>query len=139
MGIFKSLFVIGLCLLSGCSAEIKDYQLAEPKLDIFRYFQGNSQAWGMVQDYSNKQTRRFSVTIRGEVVADTLTLNESFVYDDGEKQTRIWHIRKLDDGSYQGTADDIIGTATGHIAGNAFNWKYVMDVKAGGNTHRLTF
>lgn len=88
-------------LIAGCSAKIDDYQGTEPRLDIFSYFQGNSQAWGMIQDYSNKQTRRFSVQIRGDVVADTLTLHEDFTYNDGEKQTRVWHIRRLADGSYQ--------------------------------------
>ncbi len=126
-------------LIAGCSAKIDDYKGTEPKLDIFSYFQGNSQAWGMIQDYSNKQTRRFSVQIRGDVVADTLTLHEDFTYNDGEKQTRVWHIRRLADGSYQGTAGDIIGVAVGHAQGNAFNWNYVMDIKSGGSTYRLTF
>lgn len=135
------LFFIAACmlLLTGCSADIKDYAQTQPKLDIFSYFNGESVAYGMVQDYSHKQTRRFAVKIHGEVVADMLTLHEDFVYDDGEKQTRVWHIRKLADGSYSGTAGDIIGTAVGKSAGNAFNWNYVMDVKSGGSTYRLTF
>lgn len=126
-------------LLAGCSAKIDDYKGTEPPLDIFSYFQGNSQAWGMIQDYHNKQTRRFSVQIHGDVVADTLTLHEDFTYNDGEKQTRVWHIRRLADGSYQGTAGDIIGVAIGHSQGNAFNWNYVMDIKSSGSTYRLTF
>lgn len=133
--------LLAACVLSlaGCSADIEDYQQAQPKLDIFSYFQGDSVAYGMVQDYTHKQTRRFSVKIRGDVVGATLTLHEDFIYDDGEKQTRVWHISKLADGSFTGTAGDIIGTATGHQAGNAFNWKYEMDVTASGSTHRLTF
>ena len=136
---FFALLMGCIVILSGCKANIEDYAQAQPKLDIFAWFAGDSVAYGMVQDYSNKQTRRFTVKIRGDVAGDTLTLHEDFVYDDGEKQTRVWHIRKLADGSYTGTAGDIIGTATGHSAGNAFNWKYVMDVKSGGSTYRLTF
>lgn len=137
--IFVTLIVGGMLLLTGCKANIQNYAQAQPKLDIFTWFAGDSVAYGMVQDYSNKQTRRFTVKIRGDVAGDTLTLHEDFVYDDGEKQTRVWRIRKLADGSYTGTAGDIIGTATGQSAGNAFNWKYVMDVKSGGSTYRLTF
>lgn len=136
---FFALLMGCIVILSGCKANIEDYAQAQPKLDIFAWFAGDSVAYGMVQDYSNKQTRRFTVKIRGDVAGDTLTLHEDFVYDDGEKQTRVWHIRKLADGSYSGSAGDIIGTATGHSAGNAFNWKYVMDVKSGGSTYRLTF
>ncbi len=63
----------------------------------------------MVQDRSGKQLRRFHVAIDGDVVGDTLTLHERFVYDDGEKQQRVWRIRRTGDNRYQGTAGDIEG------------------------------
>ncbi|MFX4315277.1 DUF3833 domain-containing protein, partial [Enterobacter sp. 63] len=108
-------------------------------LDIFQYFQGETQARGMVQDRSGKQLRRFHVDINGDVVGDTLTLNERFVYDDGEKQQRVWHIRKVSADRYEGTAGDIEGVAKGQAAGNAFNWQYSMNVKASGRTWLLNF
>ena len=96
----KRLLALSLPLmmqLTGCSADIADYRQQQPRLDIFQYFQGETQAWGMVQDRSGKQLRRFHVAINGDVVGNTLTLNERFVYDDGEKQQRVWHIRRLGD------------------------------------------
>lgn len=125
--------------LAGCSADIADYRQQQPTLDIFQYFQGETQAWGMVQDHSGKQLRRFHVEINGAVVGDTLTLNEQFLYDDGEKQQRVWHIRRLSDNRYEGTAGDIEGVAKGTAAGNAFNWHYSMNVKASGSTWLLHF
>lgn len=112
----KRLLALSLPLmmqLSGCSAEITEYRQQQPTLDIFQYFQGETQAWGMVQDRSGKQLRRFHVDINGDVVGDTLTLNERFVYDDGEKQQRVWHIRKISADRYEGTAGDIEGVARG--------------------------
>ncbi len=88
----------------------------------------------MVQDRSGKQIRRFHVEIAGDVIGDTLTLNEHFVYDDGEKQQRVWHIRRVGQNRYEGTAGDIEGVATGQAAGNALNWRYSMNVKADGKT-----
>lgn len=126
-------------LLTGCTADINDYRQQQPRLDIFDYFQGRTQAWGMVQDRSGKQLRRFHVEINGNVVGETLTLNEQFVYDDGEKQQRVWHIRRLSPDNYEGTAGDIEGVATGQSAGNAFNWHYSMNVKANGRTWLLNF
>lgn len=136
---WKSLLLTCTLLLSGCGTTIDEYQQAQPKIDIFSWFNGESRAWGMVQDYSGKQIRRFEVAIQGQVVGDTLTLNEKFVYDDGEKQTRVWHIRRLADGSYVGTAGDIIGTAKGHASGNAFNWRYTMTVKTDDSSYKLNF
>ena len=105
----------------------------------FTIFQGKTEAWGMVQDYSGKQLRRFHVEIRGRRGGDTLTLNEHFVYDDGEKQQRVWHIRRTGNGRYEGTAGDIEGVARGQAAGNAFNWRYSMNVTADGKTWLLHF
>ncbi|HCQ71641.1 MAG TPA: DUF3833 domain-containing protein, partial [Rhodospirillaceae bacterium] len=34
---------------------------------------------------------------------------------------------------------DIIGTATGHTAGNAMRWAYAMDLDVGEKTYRITF
>lgn len=136
----KRLLALSLPLLmqvAGCSAEIADYRQQQPTLDIFQYFQGETQAWGMIQDRSGKQLRRFHVDINGDVVGDTLTLNERFVYDDGEKQQRVWHIRKVSADRYEGTAGDIEGVAKGQAAGNAFNWHYSMNVKASGRTWLL--
>lgn len=136
--------LLSLCLpmmiqLTGCSADIDDYHQQQPVLDIFQYFQGETEAWGMVQDRSGKQLRRFHVAINGHVVDDTLTLNEQFIYDDGEKQQRVWHIRRISPDTYEGTAGDIQGIATGKAAGNAFNWHYSMNVKASGKTWLLHF
>ncbi len=120
-----------------CKSGLDDYKDTQPSFDLFSYFNGNTEAWGMVQDYSNKQTRRFFVTIKGTVAGNQLTLEEHFVYNDGEKQQRIWKIEKLPDGSYQGTAGDIDGIAVGNAVGNAFNWRYSMDIKTDNRTINL--
>ncbi len=128
-----------LMLLAGCSSQIDDYRHQQPPLDIFHFFSGKTEAWGMVQDRSGKQLRRFHVEIDGDVAGDTLTLNERFVYDDGEKQQRVWHIRRVSADRYEGTAGDIEGVAAGEAAGNAFHWRYSMNVTASGSTWLLDF
>ncbi|SHH75940.1 hypothetical protein VA7868_00429 [Vibrio aerogenes CECT 7868] len=118
-------------VLSGCSAELDEYQSQSPAFDLFGYFEGETRAWGMVQDYTNKQTRRFYVSLTGTVKGDTLVLDEQFVYDDGEKDTRVWTIERLPDGRYRGKADYIIGVALGQEKGNALRWQYDFLLKYG--------
>jgi len=132
-------FLAMVMLLAGCSADINEYQHQQPTLDIFHYFQGNTEAWGMVQDMTGKQLRRFHVEIKGNVIGNTLTLDEHFIYDDGEKQQRVWNIRRVAPDTYQGTAGDIEGVANGKSAGNAFNWRYSMNITANGKTWLLNF
>lgn len=134
-----SLLIFCVSGLSGCSSEISDYQASTPKFELFEYFSGNTQAWGMVQDYKGVQTRRFTVSLFGEVEDRTLTLTEDFVFDDGEVSQRIWVITRLDDGTYQGEADDIIGYAVGQESGNALWWQYDFELKMEDSTVTVFF
>lgn len=128
-----------ILFLLGCAAELDDYQSTQPKFDLFEYFQGESTAWGMVQDYSSKQTRRFEVNIKGSVAGNVLTLVEDFVFDDGETSQRIWTIERVGGGQYQGRADDIIGVATGREVGNALQWQYDFELKMEQSTVVVAF
>ncbi|WP_033422840.1 DUF3833 domain-containing protein [Hydrogenovibrio halophilus] len=120
-------------LLLSCSAvPVDDYAGQTPKLDIMHFFQGHTFAWGQFQDRSGKVIRRFEVDITGTVSSHNgqrqLTLDERFVYDDGEKQTRVWEITETAPDTYIGTAGDVIGQAEGKAAGPALNWRYTLDL-----------
>ncbi|MEZ9667836.1 DUF3833 domain-containing protein [Vibrio breoganii] len=128
------LALIGVLHIMGCSADLSDYQQDGPKFDLFGYFEGSVTVWGMVQDRSGKQTRRFEVDLNGSVEGNVLTLNEDFVFDDGEESTRIWVITRLEDGTYEGRADDIIGVASGEEVGNALRWTYDFELPRGDST-----
>ncbi|WP_104399362.1 DUF3833 domain-containing protein [Vibrio penaeicida] len=126
-------------LLSACTADVEEYRQVTPDFDLFGYFQGNTKAWGMIQDYTKKQTRRFSVDLSGEVNGNTLVLVEDFIFDDGEKDQRIWTIERQEDGRFTGEADDIIGQAVGIQVGNALQWKYDFLLKVDGSELEVHF
>ena len=141
MPFLKILTILGaILMLSGCATKNLDmYAKQEPKLLIEDYFKGPIKAWGLVQDRSGKVTRRFEVTMNGTWNGNQGRLEEFFVYDDGEKQERTWIITKLPDGTYEGTAGDIVGKAKGKASGNAVQWYYVMDLKVGDRNYHVTF
>jgi hypothetical protein len=120
--------------LTACSADLSDYADTQPKFDLFGYFEGEVKAWGMVQDRSGKQNRRFEVDLVGTVEGNILTLHEDFIFDDGEESTRIWTITRLSDNTYQGQADDIVGIAVGEEVGNALRWSYDFELPRGDST-----
>ena len=127
---FSKLLLVALSLigLSSCSSSLKIYESAEPKFDLFEYFQGSTKAWGIFQDFTGEVKRRFEVEITGTISdqGNTLTLDEQFIYDDGEKDQRVWVIKKSSDGKYIGTAGDVIGEANGAESGFALNWQYTL-------------
>ncbi|WP_296994155.1 DUF3833 family protein, partial [Thalassospira sp. UBA1131] len=80
---FMALFV--LVLLAGCgSMKPQDFAQKEPRFDVFDYFEGDSWAWGIFEDRFGTLRRQFTVEITGTVEDGVLTLEEDFIYDDGE-------------------------------------------------------
>lgn len=127
-------------MLSNCAAgDIDFYRDTEPRADIKEYFTGPISAWGMVQDWRGRVTRRFDIKLVGEWDGDVGTLTEHFDYYDGEKQQRVWTIHKLADGSFEGRASDILGKATGSTQGSAVRWNYVMDLPVGDTSYHIRF
>jgi hypothetical protein len=127
-------------MLNGCAGHsLDDYKDTAPKADIKEYFNGPIKAWGIVQDRSGRVVRRFDVNMVGVWDGDVGTLTEHFDYYDGKKQERIWTIKKLYDGSYEGTASDIIDKAVGKTEGSAVRWNYVMDLPVDDTTYRIRF
>ena len=142
MKLWKGMFIMGLLgILSGCfgSKPVDHYAAREPTLDLQTYFSGPIKAWGVVQDFTGKVTRRFDVDMVGTWTNGVGTLEEKFIFDDGEVQERTWTITKVGENQYTGTAGDILGQATGQAAGNAMRWAYKMDLNVGNSTYRITF
>lgn len=126
--------------VTGCSnMKVEDFAAAEPKLLIEDYFQGQTRAWGIFEDRFGNLRRQFVVDIEGTWDGRELTLDEDFLFSDGETDRRVWKIVKQGDHVYEGRSDDIIGTAQGESQGNAFYWTYVIDLKVGDDKLRVRF
>jgi|TARA_B110000879_G_C10928570_1_gene414994 hypothetical protein len=117
----------------------ENFKDSEPKLVLFDYFKGKTSAWGIFEDRFGNVRRQFQVDIEGQVKGNEITLDERFQYDDGEKDQRIWQIRKTGDHTFEGTADDVIGIAKGTVQGNALNWTYDLNLKVGDTSYKVHF
>lgn len=127
-------------LISGCGTMTPDdFSQQQPKLDLYQYFSGETRAWGLFEDRFGQVRRQFRVEITGHVEAGELVLEEDFYYADGERDRRVWRIRRQGEQSYIGGAADVIGEAQGRASGNALNWRYDMDLKVGDGTWRVSF
>jgi hypothetical protein len=135
-----AVILIVLIILSGCeNMKPIDFKNVMPRLEIEKYFAGKTQAWGIFEDRFGKLRRQFTVDITGTWDGKELTLVEQFQYRDGEQDERIWRITKIDDHTYEGKADDIVGIARGESYGNTLNWQYDMGLKIGGSTVQVHF
>lgn len=140
--LFFTLFII--LIFTGCSqTDMKEFQNHTPKLDLFSFFEGDTIAYGIFEDRFGNLKRQFRVNINGKVDNQILTLDEDFLYDDGEQAKRIWKIeKKIDDNQkivYEGQADDVEGKASGLISGNALNWSYDIYLNIKGSDIKVHF
>jgi len=119
--------------------KIDDFAKTTPVFDLETYFSGHTRAWGMFEDGSGNIKRQFTVDIHGYHQDGEFVLDESFVYNDGEKQTRTWRIRNLGEGRYEGRAGDVIGVAIGVQRGQALNWRYKLDLPFNDGTIAVDF
>jgi hypothetical protein len=134
--IFKAtLIVFALTVISACSSvTIDEYADNKPLLVPEKFFDGQLSAHGIVKDRSGQVIRYFSAEIKAYWVDGIGTLDESFVFDDGEQQTRVWKLKPQPDGSYIATAGDVIGEGKMKVAGNSLFLDYVLRIPYGDST-----
>jgi len=140
MKIILALFVT--ILLTNCSGNNMkpiDFKDQKPRLIIEEYLSGNVKAWGILQNRSGKVIRQFSADLNGKWDGKQLVLDEKFIWNDGEIQTRQWKIDKIDEHNYEGTAGDVVGKAKGYSYGPAFKFEYVLLVPVKGKEMKITF
>ena len=113
--------------------KVSNFKNENPKFVLEEYFNGKTKAWGIFEDRFGNVKRQFTVDINGEWDGKTLILDEYFLFNDGEKSFRQWRITKKNNGTYEGQADDVIGTATGVSSGNTLNWVYTLNLKMSGD------
>ncbi len=138
----KKLLAVGLLtLVAGCgNVDVTHYADKTPTLKLDQYFSGTLDAWGIVQMRSSEVRRRFHVVVTPTWESpEKGTLDERFVYDDGEQQHRVWRLQRRADGTWQGRADDVVGEATGRLSGNALHWTYVLRLPVGDSEYDVHF
>ena len=126
----RHLILAAVLLLAACAGrpELDDPSLSDRQLNLEEFFDGTLVAYGQFQDIFGTVRRRFEVQIEGTWDGRTLRLVEDFVYEDGATERRIWSLVKTGEDTWRGTAPGVIGVAEGEERGDAFNWRYTIDL-----------
>jgi len=137
---FKRILVItaAVTLVACSTVSVEDYARNQPTLVPEKFFDGNLTAHGVVKDRSGKVIRSFNADIKAYWRDGVGTLEEDFVFDDGEKSRRVWTLTPTGDGRYVGTAGDVIGEGDVRVAGNSMFLNYVLRIPYGDGTLDLT-
>ncbi|MCO7250406.1 DUF3833 domain-containing protein [Pseudoalteromonas sp. Ps84H-4] len=137
----KAILILAMVMLiTSCSApDVDYYRGTEPEFNFKQFFSGELKAYGVVQDHKGELTRKLVVDMQASWDGNKGVIDEQFVYDDGETQTRVWYITINDDGSIIGTASDVIGEAEGESNGSVFHWTYSVELPYDDSTLVVNF
>lgn len=130
----KKLLLVALVCLTSCSANgpsVEAYKDETPKLSLRKFFDGNLEAYGIATDWRGKVTSRMEIKMKASWKGDNGTLEESFIFNNGKKLKRVWHITDLGDGKFKATASDVKGKADGKEVGSAANFLYRISLPYG--------
>ena len=137
---YRPFLLLSAVALTGCAGvDVAQYQQERPELHLEEYFNGTIDGWGMFQERDGTVARRFKVVIDASWEGDEGILDEAFFFSDGSTQRRVWYLTCHADGRYTGTADDVVGTASGQVSGNALHWTYTLRLPVGEKVYEVTF
>ena len=115
---------------SGCgSVAVTDYRDRQPAFAPNEFFAAALTAHGVVKNFNGEVTRTFNADIVGCWNQGIGTLDEQFLFDDGEQQTRFWTLEPTGTPDrYRATAGDVVGIGDAQWSGNALFLDYVLRI-----------
>ena len=134
----KVLLASSLSILTGCSQSISDYKQLTPELALDQFFLGSGRAYGVMHNWRGQQSVRFVADLCGEWQQGQGDLYEVFYFSDGRVEQHHWQLNQSAGGEITGTAGDVVGQATGQLAGNSLYWQYVLRLPYDGDTLDVT-
>ena len=100
-----------------------------PLFELTTFLDGRMSAWGVFEDRFGKLRRRFSVEMVGHWEDKVFYLDETFTYDDGTHETRIWRVSPTGRGQFTATCADCVGTAYGYCDADTIRMSYRFRLK----------
>ena len=99
------------------------------RFDLTTFLAGRTTAWGIFEDRFGRLRRRFTVEMNGHWQNREFLLDEKFVYDTGERETRTWRVEPGADGRFTAFCADCIGQASGACDRNGSRMSYKFKLR----------
>lgn len=107
--------------------------------EITRFLEGRTTAWGIFEDRFGTLRRRFTVDMNGRWEGKVFQLDESFVYDTGEREERTWIVTPQDGGRFNATCADCVGSALGSCDDQSIRMRYRFRLRIAGRALVVAF
>jgi hypothetical protein len=108
-------------------------------LRFTEFFDGDAIAWGVFLDRFGVVRQNLTVQLHGAWHGSTFQLDEVFEYGTGERETRQWLVRDIDNASFSATCADCIGPIAGLNGGDSVSMTYDYNLHMGGRRMSVSF
>lgn len=137
----RSVVLLLLAGLSACSEPLPvgGFAATAPAMDPIRFFTGHVRSWGVLEDRGGQPTSIVRTDCTGTADGpDRLRMTQTLTIGSDPPVTREWRMRRLAPGRFEATANDMVGTAQGEAAGNAFHWRWTLALSPGNSLKDVT-
>jgi hypothetical protein len=134
------LVAMTLALVNGCASALPPSAFAAttPAFDPVNFWTGRTSSWGVIENLDGAPTSIITTTTDGTPEGKGGLHMIQRVSHNGENSVRDWHIRRLEHGQFDATANDVIGTAHGSPSGRTLHWTWILAAKPGNPLFELT-
>lgn len=101
-----------------------DYADTAQTFDLRRHLNGDIDCEGVIYGPMGRVTSRFTGDFNARWQGNIGVMRERFRYDSGAVQNREWQLKVGNDGRFEATAADVLGTGQGTLAGPAVQLRY---------------
>jgi hypothetical protein len=116
-------------ILTGChqSSPTPGLVGSGPAFDPAAFFLGHTHSWGVIESRSGAPTEWVVTDSHGEEDGTgRLHMVQHLSFQDGSTQQRDWVLWRSGPDRFDGTANDMVGSATGEADGSLFHWQWVL-------------
>jgi Protein of unknown function (DUF3833) len=108
--------------------------------ELTTFLEGRVSAWGIFEDRFGRVRRKFEVEMEGRWRDRLFELNESFRYEDGTTETRVWTVVPGGaPGHFTATCADCVGEARGVCDAESIRMRYRFRLRMDARTLNVDF
>lgn len=126
-------------LSSGCATPLRPAAFATtiPAFDPVTFWTGKTASWGVIENLDGAPIAIVTTTTDGSAEdADGLHMVQH-VTADGKESVRDWHIRRMGNGKFEATANDVVGIARGATSGRMLHWNWTLATQPGNSLFNI--
>ncbi len=130
-----------LATCTNCSTmTTADFEARQPAFQPIDFFTGETASRGVRENRKGTPVEEVFTATKGQMSGGNLLLEQDLRFEkEGETKEshRSWVLRKTGPHSYEGTANDVIGTIHGEARGNTFHWSFILEISPGNPLSRI--